>query len=62
MSAAAKSRPTLTVAFDGARVAGMILSRGKSGFEAWTADEKPLGLYETAALAHDAIIKATAAA
>jgi hypothetical protein len=39
--------PLMTVIDDG-KVAGFILSRGRQGFEAFTADERSLGTHETA--------------
>jgi hypothetical protein len=36
-----------TVFTDAGKVAGFIIQRGRIGFEAFTADEKAAGLYET---------------
>jgi hypothetical protein len=49
-------RPTLTVSFQGTTVIGMLLSRGKSGVEAWTVDERSLGIFADAKGAHAAIV------
>jgi len=50
------TRPTLVTSFVGERVVGMILARGITGWEAWTADEKSLGLFISAKDAHAAIV------
>jgi hypothetical protein len=36
-----------TVFTDSSKVAGFIIQRGRIGFEAFTADEKSAGVYET---------------
>jgi hypothetical protein len=40
-----KISPTLLAVYDGRECAGFILARGKLGFEAFSADQKSLGLY-----------------
>jgi len=59
MSARA-TKPVLTTVIVGDKAIGMILNRGLSGFEAWTADEKSLRLFPTTAQAHAAIVEARA--
>jgi hypothetical protein len=40
-----KNSPTLLAVYDGREIAGFLLSRGVSGWEAFSADQKSLGLY-----------------
>jgi hypothetical protein len=42
-----KNFPTLLAVFDGRECAGFILARGVSGWEAFSADQKSLGLFPT---------------
>jgi hypothetical protein len=44
MTASSKPAPLVSV-YDGQQCIGFILARGRSGFEAFTADEKSLGTY-----------------
>ena len=41
--------------YDGRECVGFIVSRGRLGYEAYTADERSLGLFPTTKLAADAI-------
>jgi hypothetical protein len=47
MGAAVQSttRPSFTSVYDGTRCLGHLLERGKTGWEAFDADDKSLGLY-----------------
>lgn len=56
MSARSNTRPTLTVSFQGTTVIGMLLSRGKSGVEAFDQNERSLGLFMSADDAHAALV------
>ena len=55
MSARA-TKPALATSFVGEKVVGFILRRGYLGFEAWTADEKSLGLFPSEDDAHSALV------
>jgi hypothetical protein len=50
--------PTMLSVTDGRQTVGFILSRGPKGFEAFSADEKPLGLFTSAPEAANAITNA----
>jgi hypothetical protein len=50
------SRPTLTTVIRDGRVDGFLLSRGPMGVEAWTVDERSIGIFADAELAHEAIV------
>jgi hypothetical protein len=50
----ATSAPMLSL-FDGRALLGFILARGKSGWEAFDADQRTLGIYPTQRDAADAI-------
>ena len=54
------TKPTLVSVFDGRVCLGMILSRGAKGYEAFTADERSLGLFPTQADAANALSAAGA--
>jgi len=56
---AAKSALILVV--DGGRYKGALLSRGKQGFTAYDSCDCDLGTFETAAAAHEAVLKTFAA-
>jgi hypothetical protein len=56
MSARGVAKPVLTTVITDGRAIGMILSRGLAGYEAWTADEKSLGLFMSTKDAHAAIV------
>jgi hypothetical protein len=45
VTAAKPSAPPLVSIYDGQRCVGFILARGKTGFEAFVADEQSLGLF-----------------
>jgi hypothetical protein len=47
--------PTLLSVFDGRRCAGFLLNRGVTGWEAFDADQKSLGVFPTRRDAADAI-------
>lgn len=49
-------RPTLVTVIREGKAIGMILNRGLAGHEAWTADEKSLGMFVSAKDAHAAIV------
>jgi hypothetical protein len=51
-------RGALISVYSGAACLGFILARGKLGFEAFTADERSLGIYPNQHSAADAITKA----
>jgi hypothetical protein len=52
-------RPTpLVYVTAGRKAIGFVLARGRSGFEAFTADEQSLGLFKTQAQAADAVTDA----
>jgi hypothetical protein len=51
-----KAAPMVSV-FDGRRCLGFVLPKGKSGFEATTADDRLLGLFPSQKEAADAISK-----
>jgi hypothetical protein len=54
-------RPPMTTVFtDAGKVAGFIIQRGRIGFQAFTADEKSAGVYETAHRAATALRQQTA--
>ena len=48
-------KPTLVSVFDGRTCLGMILSRGTKGYEAFTPDERSIGLFPTQADAANAL-------
>ena len=50
------AKPTLVTSFVGEKVVGMILARGPVGFEAWTADERALGMFQSEDDAHAALV------
>jgi hypothetical protein len=56
MIARAAQRPSLTSVLNGGRVVGFMLSRGRTGVEAFDAGERSLGVFPDAKLAHDALI------
>jgi hypothetical protein len=43
---------------DGREAIGFVLARGRAGYEAFTVDERSLGLFETAAKAANAVFDA----
>jgi hypothetical protein len=45
--------------YDGQTARGFILNRGRAGFEAFTADERSLGLFPTQREAADAVMEET---
>jgi hypothetical protein len=47
MTAAKPTTPPLVSIYDGQRCLGFILARGKTGFEAFAADERSLGLFQS---------------
>jgi hypothetical protein len=47
MTAAKPATPPLVSIYDGQRCLGFILARGKTGFEAFAADEQSLGLFQS---------------
>jgi hypothetical protein len=49
--------PALVSVFDGRECRGHIIARGPSGFEAFTADDRSLGLFKTQAAAANALIE-----
>ena len=53
---AAAKRPAMLVVLVDNRCLGCTLARGPMGFEAFTADEVSLGVFETAEAARDALI------
>jgi hypothetical protein len=59
MSTRITSPPMVSV-FDGRKCLGIVLSRGPKGFEAFTADERSLGLFPTQADAANALSAAEA--
>lgn len=57
MSTRTEKRLSLTVVADGQHnTVGFLLARGPAGFEAWTADERSIGTFETIERAHQEII------
>jgi hypothetical protein len=48
----------LSYIYNGRACLGFVLSRGRAGFEAFTADEQSLGLFKTQAQAADAVTDA----
>jgi len=48
----------LAYVYNGRECLGFVLSRGRAGFEAFTADEQSLGLFKTRAQAADAVTDA----
>jgi hypothetical protein len=52
----------LLAVYNGRRCAGFILARGKPGFEAFDADQRPLGVFATLREAADAVSATEAAA
>lgn len=56
MTARTEKRPSLVTSFVGEKVVGMILARGVVGYEAWTADERALGLFQSEDDAHAALV------
>jgi hypothetical protein len=53
--ASARNSNQLLSVFDGRECVGFILARGRAGYQAFTADEKSLGLYPSQKQAADAI-------
>jgi hypothetical protein len=51
--------PALTTVIRDGRVDGFLLSRGPMGVEAFDADERSLGIFADAGLAHAAIVAET---
>jgi hypothetical protein len=58
---APQHKPALLSIYSDRTCIGLILSRGKAGFEAFTADDKSLGLFSTEQSAADAISAAVPA-
>jgi hypothetical protein len=50
-----KPAPTLLTIYSGRECIGLILNRGKSGWEAFDADQHSLGIFATEQAAADAI-------
>jgi hypothetical protein len=48
-------RPNMLSVYDGQHIRGFVLSRGKAGHEAFSADERSLGLFRNPVEAADAI-------
>jgi hypothetical protein len=44
---ATNTSPAMLSIYDGRTCVGFILARGKTGFEAFTADQRSLGIYPT---------------
>ena len=61
MSGATTTAPMLSV-YDGRQCVGWILARGKTGFEAFDAGERSLGLFDNQREAADAVSAAAGAA
>jgi hypothetical protein len=47
--------PALVSVYDGQRVLGHILARGKTGFEAFDANDKSIGVFDSQRAAADAL-------
>jgi hypothetical protein len=56
MSSAARFTPMSSV-YAGQRCIGFILSRGRDGYEAFSAEQKSLGLFQTKNDAADAVVR-----
>jgi hypothetical protein len=54
------TKATLVSVFDGRKCLGIVLSRGPKGYEAFTADERSLGLFPTQEAAANALSAAGA--
>jgi hypothetical protein len=61
MNRAAPEQSLLVSVYDGRTCVGLILARGKSGFEAFDRDDKSLGLFKTQEAATNAISEGSAA-
>jgi hypothetical protein len=55
--APASNAAALVSVFDGRECRGHVLARGPSGYEAFTADDRSLGLYKTQADAANALVE-----
>jgi len=49
--------PTMILVIEAGHYRGCILNRGVTGHEAFSAADQSIGLFETPALAHDAILR-----
>jgi hypothetical protein len=62
MSTAAKPSAPMVSVYSGRTCIGFVLNRGVAGYEAFTADQRSLGLFKTQREAADAISAKVAAA
>jgi hypothetical protein len=58
MSAATSTSPMLSI-YDGQRCVGFVYARGRTGFEAFTADQRSLGTFRTQREAATAVMEAS---
>jgi hypothetical protein len=54
------SEASMSYVTDGREAIGFVLARGRAGYEAFTVDERSLGLFETAAEAANAVFDSAA--
>jgi len=50
--------PAMLTVFDGRELCGFILKRGRTGYEAFDREERPLGIFKTAPAAANAVVDA----
>jgi hypothetical protein len=57
MNARAEKRPALVSIIEAGRYRGCILSRGVQGYESYDSCERSIGVFESAELARDAVLR-----
>jgi hypothetical protein len=58
---ARSAKPTLVSIIEAGRYRGCILSRGVKGYESYDSCDRSIGTFESAELAHDAVLRSRAA-